>query len=104
MASVLNDSRLEELLGRLHAQSEGQVEATSKYFHDRAVKGELSWDGLDDQSHRFMADKLVALDREKAEFCYLLCRALGARRVVEAGTSFGVSTIYLAAPRARQSR
>lgn len=27
----------------------------------------------------------------------MLCRALGARRVVEVGTSFGVSTIYLAA-------
>lgn len=43
-----------------------------------------------------LADKLVALDRDKAEFCYTLCRALKARCVVEAGTSFGVSTIYLA--------
>jgi predicted O-methyltransferase YrrM len=45
----------------------------------------------------FLSDKLVALDREKAEFCYQLCRANGARRIVEAGTSFGVSTLYLAA-------
>jgi len=44
-----------------------------------------------------LADKLVALDRNKAEFCYALCRGLKARCVVEAGTSFGVSTIYLAA-------
>merc|ERR1712093_113916 len=29
-------------------------------------------------------------------FIYLLARSLGARNVVEAGTSFGVSTIYLA--------
>jgi len=43
-----------------------------------------------------LADKLVALDRDKAEFCYALCRGLNARCVVEAGTSFGVSTIYLA--------
>jgi predicted O-methyltransferase YrrM len=43
-----------------------------------------------------LADKLVALDPDKAALCYLLCRSLGARRVVEAGTSFGVSTIYLA--------
>lgn len=43
-----------------------------------------------------LADKLVALDRDKAEFCYELCRGLNARCVVEAGTSFGVSTIYLA--------
>src|SRR6185295_9485324 len=45
----------------------------------------------------FLSDKLVALDRDKAEFCYQVCRALRARRVVEAGTSFGVSTLFLAA-------
>jgi predicted O-methyltransferase YrrM len=44
-----------------------------------------------------MADKMVALDPAKAELCHLLCRALGARRVVEVGTSYGVSTLYLAA-------
>ncbi|WP_293682837.1 O-methyltransferase, partial [uncultured Phenylobacterium sp.] len=32
----------------------------------------------------------------KAEFCTLMCRALKATRVVEVGTSYGVSTLYLA--------
>src|ERR1700688_424231 len=45
---------------------------------------------------QFRSDKLVALDRDKAEFCYQLCRATDARRIVEIGTSFGVSTLYLA--------
>jgi predicted O-methyltransferase YrrM len=45
----------------------------------------------------FRRDKLVALDRDKAEFCYLLCRSSNARRIVEAGTSYGVSALYLAA-------
>ncbi|MFI4976711.1 MAG: O-methyltransferase [Caulobacterales bacterium] len=97
MAHVTGDAKLEALLERLHAQSDCQVEATSEFFRRRAAAGELSWDGMDERSHRFMSDKLVALDREKAEFCYLLCRTLGARRVVEAGTSYGVSTLYLAA-------
>jgi predicted O-methyltransferase YrrM len=44
-----------------------------------------------------MADKLVALEPVKAEFCYLTCRALRATRIVEVGTSYGVSTHYLAA-------
>ena len=39
----------------------------------------------------------MALDRDKAEFCYQLCRTKNARRVVEIGTSYGVSTLYLAA-------
>ena len=95
--SVLNDPKLEALLARLHAQSEAQEADTSAYFRRRGEAGELSWDGLDDQSHAFMADKLVALEPAKAEFCYLTARALGARRIVEVGTSHGVSTLYLAA-------
>lgn len=43
-----------------------------------------------------MRDKFIALDQDKCEFVYQLLRATGARTVVEAGTSFGVSTIYLA--------
>ena len=97
MAGILRDERLEELIGRLHAASEGQVADTQAYFRRRGEAGELSWEGLDADAHAFMADKLVALEPAKAELCYLLCRSLGARRIVEVGTSHGVSTLYLAA-------
>lgn len=43
-----------------------------------------------------MRDKFVSLEEDKCQFMYLLARSIGARNVVEAGTSFGVSTIYLA--------
>lgn len=43
-----------------------------------------------------MADKFIALEQDKCEFVYQVLRASGATCVVEAGTSFGVSTIYLA--------
>jgi predicted O-methyltransferase YrrM len=39
----------------------------------------------------------VPLSRERGTFAYLVARAINARRVVEFGTAFGVSTIYLAA-------
>ena len=91
------DPPLGPLLDRLHAQSDAQGEAIGSYFASRAREGSLDWRAFDDRTHQFMSDKLVALDRDKAELCYLLCRALRARRVVEAGTSFGVSTLYLAA-------
>ena len=98
MASPLNDPKLEALLDRLHAQSDVQVAETDAYFANRVQEGTLDKkDSFDDQVRRFYADKMVALDRDKAEFCYLLCRALRATRIVEAGTSFGVSTLYLAA-------
>jgi hypothetical protein len=96
MASPLNDPKLEALLERLHAQSDTQIDETDAYFAQRKRDGTLDFaKPYDDALHGFLADKMVALDRDKGEFCYQLCRALGARRVVEAGTSYGVSTLYL---------
>ncbi|MEJ1968294.1 MAG: class I SAM-dependent methyltransferase [Rhizomicrobium sp.] len=94
---LLNDPRLEALLDGLHAQSAGQDDAIGAYFRRRAAEGTLDWNRFDGETDRFFADKLVALEKEKAQFCYALCRALRAARVVEAGTSFGVSMLYLAA-------
>jgi predicted O-methyltransferase YrrM len=90
------EPRLAALLDRLHARSDAQGAELGAYFGRRAAAGDLDWNAFDDDANRFLADKLVALDREKAELCHQLCRALRARRVVEAGTSFGVSTLYLA--------
>jgi predicted O-methyltransferase YrrM len=98
VASPLNDPELEALLDRLHTQSDKQVVETDEYYAKREQEGSLDYDDFcDDDMHRFLADKMVALDRDKAEFCYQLCRSLRATRVVEAGTSFGISTLYLAA-------
>ncbi len=98
MASPLNDPKLEALLDRLHAQSDAEVAETDAYFARRERDGSLDHENFcDDDMHRFLSDKMVALDRDKGEFCYQLCRSLRATRVVEAGTSFGISTLYLAA-------
>jgi predicted O-methyltransferase YrrM len=98
MASPLKDPKLETLLDRLHAQSDAEVGDIDAYYARRERDGSLDYDNsCDDDMHRFLSDKMVALDRDKAEFCYQLCRSLRAMRVVEAGTSFGISTLYLAA-------
>jgi predicted O-methyltransferase YrrM len=98
MASPLNDVKLEALLDRLHTQSDAQVDETDAYYARREQEGSLDYESYcDEDMHRFLSDKMVALDRDKAEFCYQLCRSLRATRVVEAGTSFGISTLYLAA-------
>jgi predicted O-methyltransferase YrrM len=94
--SVITDAALRARIDALQARSVAQEAETNRYFGARAKKGDLSWDGLDDDANRFMADKMVALEPVKAEFCHMMCRALRARRVVEVGTSFGVSTLYLA--------
>jgi predicted O-methyltransferase YrrM len=92
--SVTRDRELERLLATLHARSDAQVEALKRFEAQRAKGGPQSGEQA---IKAFRSDKLVALDRDKAEFCYQLCRATDARRVVEVGTSYGVSTLYLAA-------
>jgi predicted O-methyltransferase YrrM len=90
-------SPIDNLLERLYAQNVAQDDVLAAYFTGRAAEGSLDWNQFDERTTEFLKDKLIALDRSKAEFCYHVCRALRARRVVEAGTSFGVSTLFLAA-------
>lgn len=91
------DSKVDPLLDRLYEKSEAQTEELTKYFSARAREADFDWTSFDARTNEFLSDKLVALDRNKAEFCYHVCRALRAKRIVEAGTSYGVSTIFLAA-------
>jgi predicted O-methyltransferase YrrM len=42
-------------------------------------------------------DVYIPVNRDQGQLLYLLARSIGARRIVEFGTSFGISTIYLAA-------
>src|SRR5262245_45858307 len=96
--NTLDDPRVAKLLDQLHAQSSAQNPALGEFFAQRIrEEGALDWKSFDARTERFMADKFIALERDKAELCYQLCRALRAVRVVEAGTSYGVSTIYLGA-------
>ena len=75
-------SPIDELLDRLYAQSASQNEAMEWYFTARAQEGALDWKTMDAHTTQFLSDKLVALDRNKAEFCYQVCRSLGARRII----------------------
>src|SRR5262249_11553674 len=88
---------IDQLLERLYATNRAQDAALASYFSERASDESMNWTEFDERTTVFLRDKLVALDRPKAELCYRLCRALRATRVVEAGTSFGVSTLFLAA-------
>lgn len=72
------------LIARLHEESLKQEAALGLYLNNA--------DGFDD----LMRDKFIALDQDKCQFVYQIARAIGARNVAEVGTSFGVSTIYLA--------
>jgi predicted O-methyltransferase YrrM len=90
--SVIQDPKLDSLLARLHARSDAQVAA----LRDLEARRMQAPPPTNQELKQLLSDKLVALDRDKAEFCYQLCRAIRAHRIVEIGTSYGVSTLYLA--------
>ena len=98
LSPVEMSPRIVQLLGRLHGLSDSEEKSFSQIFFyiSRLISHKLfnvSWSTSADEH---MRDKFVSLEREKCEFLYLLARSTGARNIVEAGTSFGVSTMYLA--------
>lgn len=99
MTSLLDHPKIADVLAELHALSDRQSRSLRQLSIARRLGERLGLPvDLDRPALRkLLRDKLVALDPDKARFCYLLCRSIGARRVVEVGTSHGVSTIYLAA-------
>ncbi|KAF2479531.1 S-adenosyl-L-methionine-dependent methyltransferase [Neohortaea acidophila] len=87
------------LLARLHKQSFEQEEILKRPDGGyNVISDTLKSDPANTEAKRneIMLDKFIALDADKAALVYSLIRATGALNVVEAGTSFGVSTIYLA--------
>jgi predicted O-methyltransferase YrrM len=97
---------IQQLLSELHTKSleqEAVLSKTGKVFSssviDDLAEGQharTTTHNPADEFDRLMLDKFIALDEDKCHFAYQLISATGATNVVEAGTSFGVSTIYLA--------
>ncbi|GAB1206101.1 hypothetical protein APSETT445_004782 [Aspergillus pseudonomiae] len=95
-------SHVLELLSRLHKVSleqEAAIDKTGKVFSATVIgdfEDKLPGKDATAEFDKLMLDKFIALDEDKCQFVYQLINAMGATNVVEAGTSFGVSTIYLA--------
>ncbi|HUI60495.1 MAG TPA: hypothetical protein VLX90_09735, partial [Steroidobacteraceae bacterium] len=95
--SSLDDPKVRVVLDRLHRSARGDwlfflthlPLAVSLLFGREAPPA-------DDQARR-LKDVYIPLSREQGQFLYLVARSIGAKRIVEFGTSFGVSTIYAAA-------
>lgn len=98
-ATVLLDPRTAAVLRRLHAAAARQTPRLIAHYLPklpRLLTGRpLGF--TTEQITTFYADKYLALEPAQAAFCYLQARAIRARRIVEFGTSFGISTLWLAA-------
>lgn len=92
--AVIGDSRVAAVLERLHGAASGQKLQIVRTFGGALLgRKRLSWQDLAERAR----DLYLPLSPQQGELCYLLARSIGARRIVEFGTSLGVSTIYLAA-------
>ena len=95
-ACTLNDPRVEAVLERLHREAKGdELRSGLKLLPYLVQKLLLRKPSFTDQ-YRRMADLAIPVSAEQGVFAYLVARSIAARRIVEFGTSFGVSTIYLA--------
>ncbi len=93
----LADTAVSDRLDRLHRNASRQallfVPWGLRWLGDRVRNIRPS---ARDQAEQ-MKDLYLPVSRDLGVFLYLTARAIGARRIVEFGTSFGVSTLYLAA-------
>ncbi|MBW4690470.1 MAG: class I SAM-dependent methyltransferase [Lyngbya sp. HA4199-MV5] len=95
--SALHDARIEAVLERLHSEADRQLGALLFHYLPK-LPGLFFGKGIqwDETKTGFYRDKYIPIERDQGEFLYLLARSLNAKTMVEFGTSFGISTIYLA--------
>ncbi|WP_233261884.1 O-methyltransferase [Vitiosangium sp. GDMCC 1.1324] len=90
---------MRSVLQRLHTEADRQARGLLLHYLPKLPKlllgGRMGF--TEEQIRTFYADKYLPLSRNQAAFLHLTARSMGARSIVEFGTSFGISTIWLAA-------
>ncbi|KUZ09223.1 O-methyltransferase [Burkholderia diffusa] len=99
MTTLIHDP-LASLLARLFDEADASSPASSPDFadlsHDEHARLMRSKTDYADFYAR-LKDYPLAVSRETGALLYMLARSCGARSIVEFGTSFGISTLHLAA-------
>lgn len=97
--NTLTTAPLAPLLERLFAEAE-QTETAWRAESARLAPQERAARARNTDYREFygrVKDVYLAVSRETANLLYLLARSCNARSIVEFGTSFGISTLHLAA-------
>jgi predicted O-methyltransferase YrrM len=91
--NTLDDVKVQEVLVREHASAQGdgaRLEILRPEIDAAKADGSFSYD-------IYPKDVYLAIEPEMGVFLNLCAKTFGAKTIVEFGTSFGISTIYLAA-------
>jgi predicted O-methyltransferase YrrM len=94
--SVL-DTTSRAVADRLHGLAKKQLRSMIPHYLPMLPNMLLGRPLRPEKDMRFYDDKLLSINAAQGDLLYLLARAQSTRCAVEFGTSFGVSTIYLAA-------
>jgi predicted O-methyltransferase YrrM len=96
--TTLSEPRVKAVLERLHREAKGDcwriaqvLPAMARGWLGGGAKAAMP------AAYPHFREAFLAISPAQGRFLYLTARALGARRVVEFGTSFGISLHYLAA-------
>lgn len=93
-SNAVRDSRIAEVIDALHADARGDwryfVRLAPRFLLSRAT-------GRNFMPAATPAGAFMAVSRDEGEFLYLLARMTNAQHMVEFGSSFGISTLYLGA-------
>ncbi len=92
----LDAPAVKETLARLHRAARGDAFVFLRALPD-AIAAKAQGKSLFDGIAPHMKNAYIQISNDAGEMIYNTARAIDARRIVEFGTSFGVSTIYLAA-------
>ncbi|KPL53791.1 methyltransferase [Prosthecomicrobium hirschii] len=95
--TTLDTAPVAPLLDRLFAEAEAATSPAmvelSRDERDRLMRSKTEYLRL----YGLMKDLWLPVSRETGALLYMLARSAGARSIVEYGTSFGISTLHLAA-------
>ncbi|HTT31253.1 MAG TPA: O-methyltransferase [Solirubrobacteraceae bacterium] len=99
--TTLTTAPLAPLLDRLFSEAEAPGSMRRAMAQISSEESDALLTSTSETDYRrfyFLAkDAYLAVSRDTAQLLYMLARATGARSIVEFGTSFGISTLHLAA-------
>jgi predicted O-methyltransferase YrrM len=97
VACTLDQPAVRRVLDRLHDAAGAQTWQIAPFALQEMLGSLLGRKPTAAESSAKAKNLYLPLGRKQGLFAYSLARSAGARRVAEFGTSFGVSTVYLAA-------